>query len=42
MSFDGLPELIALDSSRDGVRIPPDLTVPLTPRVRSLIDLPLL
>jgi len=37
-----LPELIALDSARDGLRIPPDVTVPLTPRVRALLDLPLM
>jgi hypothetical protein len=33
-----LPELAALDSTADGVRIPPDVTVPLTPRVRQLLD----
>lgn len=42
MSFTRLPELVALDSSGDGLRIPPDVTVPLTPRVRALLDLPLL
>ncbi|NBW96062.1 MAG: HD domain-containing protein [Planctomycetia bacterium] len=42
MAFDSLPELVALDSGGDGLRIPPDLTVPFTPRTRSLIDLPLL
>ena len=42
MPFAGLPELLALDSCRDGLRIPPDVTVPLTPRVRALVDLPLL
>lgn len=41
MPCDTLPELAALDSAREGVRIPPDLTVPLTPRVRALLDLPL-
>jgi uncharacterized protein len=38
MSLSSLPELAALDSTSDGVRIPPDDTVPLTPRVRRLID----
>ncbi len=38
MSLSALPELVALDSAADGVRIPPDLTVPLTPRVRALLD----
>ena len=42
MPFTHLPELVALDSCGDGLRIPPDVTVPLTPRVRALIDLPLL
>lgn len=42
MPFDRLPELVALDSSHEGLRIPPDLTVPFTPRTRSLVDLPLL
>jgi len=42
MPFAQLPELVALDSSGDGLRIPPDVTVPLTPRVRALVDLPLL
>lgn len=40
MTLASLPELVALDSSVDGVRIPPDLTVPLTPRVRLLLDTP--
>ncbi len=35
-----LPELAAVGSSCEGVRIPPDVTVPLTPRVRALIDTP--
>ncbi len=35
-----LPELAALDSASDGVRIPPGVTVPLTPRVRALLDTP--
>ena len=38
MSLSALPELVAFDSAADGVRIPPDLTVPLTPRVRALLD----
>lgn len=42
MPFTALPELDALDSCGDGLRIPPDVTVPLTPRVRALVDLPLL
>ncbi|MFM7108224.1 MAG: HD domain-containing protein [Planctomycetaceae bacterium] len=33
-----LPELAALDVASDGVRIPPGVTVPLTPRVRALLD----
>ena len=33
-----LPELAALDTGGAGVRIPPGDTVPLTPRVRALID----
>jgi uncharacterized protein len=35
-----LPELVALDAGGDGVRIPPGDTVPLTPRVRALLDTP--
>lgn len=35
-----LPELGALDSGSDGIRIPPGDTVPLTPRVRALLDTP--
>ena len=42
MSCSDLPELAALDCCREGLRIPPDLTVPLTPRVRAVLDLPLL
>ena len=38
MAYDALPELIATEQAVDGIRIPPDVTVPLTPRVRSLID----
>lgn len=33
-----IPEVIALDSPRQLVRIPPEVDVPLTPRVRALID----
>jgi len=33
-----LPELAALDVASAGVRIPPGVTVPLTPRVRELLD----
>jgi hypothetical protein len=33
-----LPELAALDVASSGVRIPPGVTVPLTPRVRALLD----
>jgi HD superfamily phosphohydrolase len=40
MAIDRLPELVALDAGGDGVRIPPGDTVPLTPRVRALIDTP--
>jgi hypothetical protein len=42
MPFASLPELVGLESIADGVRIPPDLTVPLTPRVRALLDTPAL
>jgi len=42
MSLASLPELAALGSSLEGVRIPPNLTVPLTPRVRALLDTPAL
>jgi len=40
MTLSMLPELTALGSSADGVRIPPDVSVPLTPRVRAVIDAP--
>ncbi|MFZ1936294.1 MAG: HD domain-containing protein [Thermoguttaceae bacterium] len=33
-----IPEIIALDTRRALVRIPPEVDVPLTPRVRQLID----
>jgi hypothetical protein len=39
MPYDDLPELAGLDSTA-GVRIPPDVTVPLSPRVRRLLDAP--
>ncbi len=35
-----IPELAALRASRHLVRIPPEMDVPLTPRVRQLIDAP--
>ena len=35
-----LPEIAGLDSRRSMVRIPPEVDVPLTPRVRRLIDTP--
>ena len=35
-----LPELAALRSGRNLIRIPPEIDVPLTPRVRQLIDTP--
>ena len=38
MAFDALPELIAAEHAAEGIRIPPDVTVPLTPRVRALVD----
>ena len=38
MTFSSLPELAALASLPTGVRIPPGVTVPLTPRVRALLD----
>jgi hypothetical protein len=40
MAYDALPELIATEHAADGIRIPPDVTVPLTARVRALIDTP--
>ena len=33
-----IPEVVALDSRRAIVRIPPEVDVPLTPRVRQIID----
>ena len=38
MPLDRLPELASFDSHGEGVRIPPGVTVPLTPRVRQLLD----
>jgi HD superfamily phosphohydrolase len=38
MPLDALPELVAFESHAEGVRVPPGLTVPLTPRVRALVD----
>jgi HD superfamily phosphohydrolase len=38
MSIASLPEIAGLDHRRSMVRIPPELDVPLTPRVRRLID----
>ena len=38
MSILTIPEVVALDSRRGLVRIPPETDVPLTPRVRQLID----
>jgi HD superfamily phosphohydrolase len=35
-----LPEVVGLDARRGLIRIPPELDVPLTPRVRQLIDAP--
>lgn len=38
MSYSALPELVALEQAGDGIRIPPGETVPVTPRVRALLD----
>ncbi|MEX2558553.1 MAG: HD domain-containing protein, partial [Pirellulales bacterium] len=38
MKIDEIPEVAGLDSHRGLVRIPPELDVPLTPRVRQIID----
>lgn len=40
MSLRDIPEVAALDSPRHLVRIPPELDVPLTPRVKALLDTP--
>ena len=39
-SIRDLPEIAGLTSRRSMVRIPPEVDVPLTPRVRRLIDTP--
>jgi HD superfamily phosphohydrolase len=39
-SLRDIPELGALRASRSLIRIPPEIDVPLTPRVRRLIDAP--
>ena len=39
-SLRDIPEIAGLDARRSLVRIPPELDVPLTPRVRQLIDTP--
>ena len=39
-TFANIPEVAALDSRRGMIRIPPETDVPLTPRVRQLIDTP--
>ncbi|MFM8891863.1 MAG: HD domain-containing protein [Planctomycetia bacterium] len=38
MPLTALPELVSLESHSEGVRIPPGVTVPLTDRVRALLD----
>jgi hypothetical protein len=38
MPYGRLPELVALRSSQQGLRIPPGVTVPMTGRVRRLLD----
>jgi HD superfamily phosphohydrolase len=38
MTIAEIPEIVGLDARRGLVRIPPELDVPLTPRVRRLID----
>ena len=38
MSLSSLPEITALDSTSEGIRIPPDETAPVTPRVRAILD----
>ena len=35
-----IPDIQALDSQQNVVRIPPEIDVPLTPRIRKLIDTP--
>ena len=38
MSLASIPEIAALESGGEGVRLPPGDTAPLTPRVRALLD----
>jgi uncharacterized protein len=38
MPLHTLPELVSFESHAEGVRVPPGVTVPLTPRVRALVD----
>jgi len=38
MPLSSLPELVAFESHGEGIRVPPGVTVPLTDRVRRLID----
>lgn len=38
MPFDEIQELAALKSGRSLIRVPPELNVPFTPRVRALVD----
>jgi HD superfamily phosphohydrolase len=38
MTLTDLPELVSFESHAEGVRIPPGVTVPLTARVRQLLD----
>ena len=38
MPYHSLEELSALEHAADGIRIPPGETVPVTPRVRALLD----
>jgi HD superfamily phosphohydrolase len=38
MPLSSLPELVAFESHGEGVRVPPGVTVPLTDRVRRLLD----
>ncbi len=40
MAYHALPELLALERPAEGIRIPPGETVPVTPRVRALVDTP--
>ena len=38
MPLHTLPELVSFESHAEGMRVPPGVTVPLTPRVRALVD----